>query len=69
MKIQVIIVREQKSTELSLKLGEEQRQKVKSAGSSRPLQQDFTPRATQSVVGNRNQGLQRFGSGFQRCGG
>ena len=31
-KIQVIVAKEQKSTELSLELGEEQRQKVKSAG-------------------------------------
>ena len=57
---QVFIVRGQKSTELSPVLGEEQRQKVKSAGSSRPLYRDFTLRVTQSVVGDRNQELLRF---------
>ena len=66
---QVIIVRKKKSAELSLVLGEEQRQKVKSAGSSRPLYRDFTPRVTQSVIGDRNQGLPRFSSDSKGCGG
>ena len=62
--MQGIIVRQQKSSKLSL-LGEEQRQKVKSAGSIRPLRtsprvtcqmqrtetkRSFLPHAPQSVV-------------------